>query len=64
MPEFRNGDFDLADQQRSSQPQKFNDEELEQMLTKNSAQTQQELVLQLRVTQQCISHRLLQLGKI
>lgn len=41
---FRNGDFDLSDRQRPGQPQKFDDEELE-LLTENSAQTQQELAL-------------------
>lgn len=55
---FRSGDFDLSDRERSGQPRKFEDEELEQLLCENSAQTQHELAMQLGVSQKAISHRL------
>lgn len=59
----RKEDFNLKDRERSGQSQKFEDEEL-QLLDKNSAQTEKELVMQLGVTQQAISVRLYKLGRI
>lgn len=59
---FRSGDFSLLDQER--QLKKFENEELKQLLNENSAQTKQELALQLGVTCQCISLRLQQLEQI
>jgi histone-lysine N-methyltransferase SETMAR len=61
---FRSGDFELSNRERTGQPKKFDDDELEQLLSENSAQSQQELTLQLGVTQQSISFHLHQLGKV
>ena len=40
---FCNGDFGLSDRERPRQPNKFEDEELEQLLEENSTQTEKEL---------------------
>lgn len=61
---FKSGDFDVSDKQRCGAPRKYDIDELEQLLAENSAQTQEELAEQLGVTQQNISKRLLELGKI
>lgn len=55
---FKTGDFDVCDKERSGQPKKFQDEELEALLKENSAQTEKELAKQLHVTQAAISKRL------
>ena len=57
FPRFRNADFDLSDRERTSQPKKFEDVELKQLLKENSTQTKKELVHALRVTQRAIYHR-------
>ena len=41
------GDFDLSDQERLGQPPKFEDGELQELLDKDSTQTQKELAAQL-----------------
>jgi histone-lysine N-methyltransferase SETMAR len=61
---FQSGDFELSNREHPGQPEKSGDNELEQLLRENSAQSQQELTLQLGVTQQSISFRLHELGKI
>ena len=61
---FRDGNFDISDRERPGQPKKFNDDELQQLLDENSAQTQQDLASQLGVTQQAVSVRLHRMGKI
>lgn len=61
---FRSGNFDLNDQPRPGQPQKFEDAELQALLDEDSTQTQKELAAQLGVTQTAISKRLHQMGKI
>ena len=40
---FRNGDFDLEDEERPGQPKKFEDAELQTLLDENACRTQQEL---------------------
>jgi histone-lysine N-methyltransferase SETMAR len=61
---FRSGDFELSNRERPGQQKKLEDDELEQLLSENTAQSQQELALQLGITQQLISFSLNQLGKI
>ena len=40
---FQSGDFSVEDKERSGQPKKFEDEELETLLDQDSCQTQKEL---------------------
>jgi len=61
---FKNGDFSVEDKERSGQPKKFEDEELETLLDQDSCQTQGELAKTLKVTQQAISKRLKVAGYI
>ncbi|EGI60167.1 Mariner Mos1 transposase [Acromyrmex echinatior] len=61
---FKENDFDVSDRERSSAPQKVTSNELQALLDQNSCQTQNELAQQLGVTQQDISIRLWQMGKI
>jgi len=62
---FKNGEFDVEDKERSGRPKVYEDAELEDaLLDENSCQTQKELALTLRVTQQTISYRLKLLGMI
>lgn len=59
---FKSGDFDTEDKERSGQPKKFEDVELEALLEEDSSQTQEELAISLNVTQAAISKRLKALG--
>lgn len=61
---FREGNFNLKDEERPGQPKKFEDEELEQLLNENPCQTQKELANALGMTHQAISYRLQKLGMI
>ncbi|XGW13289.1 hypothetical protein V3C99_013710, partial [Haemonchus contortus] len=61
---FRNGDFDLKDRERSVQPKKFEDSQLQALLDEDPAQTQAELALELSVNRATISRRLHEMGKI
>ena len=61
---FREGNLNLEDEQRPGQPKKVEDEELGQLLRKNSRQTQSVLAEALAVTQAAISKRLKKLGLI
>ena len=61
---FKSGDFDISDKERSGQPKKFEDEELEELLDQDSCQTQSELAESLGVTQAAVSKRLNSLGFI
>ena len=61
---FRGRDYDIEDKERSGQPKKFEDEELEALLHEDSCQTQDELARSLGVTQQAISNRIKALGFI
>ncbi|CAH2108047.1 unnamed protein product [Euphydryas editha] len=61
---FNNGDFDVKDKDRSGRPKIYEDAELEKLLEEDSSQTQKELALTLKVTQQAVSHRLKSLGMI
>lgn len=58
MPElieyFRSGDFDLHDQLHLSQLKKLEDEELQNLLNENTAQTQQEHAEKLGISQKAI----------
>lgn len=61
---FKNGDFDVNDKERSGQPKKFEDAELQALLDENSAQTLAELSDALQVTSAAVSKRLHAMGKI
>lgn len=61
---FRSGNLDLSDAQHPGQSKRFADEDLEILLDENPAQTQKELAIQLGITQQAVSLRLQQLGRI
>ena len=55
---FKNGDFDLEDQECAGCPKKFENTELEALLDEYLCQTQEKLASSLEVTQQNISLRL------
>lgn len=61
---FGRGNFDIENESRGRPPQKFNDEELEELLAQDNTQTQDELAEALGVTRSAISKRLHALGKI
>lgn len=61
---FKSGDFDVEDKDRSGQPNKFEDEELQALLDLDSTQTQKQLAQHLGVTSMAISKRLHAMGKI
>ena len=61
---FKSGDFGLEDEERSGQPKKFEDDELEALLDEDCCQTQEELAEFLGVTQAAISKRLKAAGYI
>ena len=61
---FKSGDFGLEDEERTGQPKKFEDEELEALLDEYCCQTQEELAESLGVTQAAISKRLKAAGYI
>ena len=61
---FKNNNFDVSDKERSGCPRKVMDEEIQALLDENSGQTQKELAEQLGITQQAVSIRLRQMGKI
>lgn len=61
---FKTGDFETEDKPYGRPPNKLEDEELEQLLGEDDTQTQKRLADKLNVTQQAVSLRLQQLGKI
>lgn len=61
---FKQGNFELRDAERPGQPQKVDDEEMEQLLEADPCRTQSELAVELGVTRQAISKRLHKLGRI
>lgn len=61
---FKDGNFDLEDKERSGQPKKFQDDQLEALLNENTAQTLKELAEQLNVDESTVSRRLHAMGKI
>ena len=61
---FKSGDYDVNDKQRSNQPKKCEDTELQALLDKNSIQALQKLSAALNVTLMVVSKRLHAMGKI
>jgi len=62
---FKSGDFDTEDKERTGQPKKFEDKELEALLDEDPCQTQEELTEPSNVDQATIpSRRLKALGMI
>lgn len=61
---FKNGDFDLKDKHHGNPPKKFENDELQALLDQNSSQSQVQLATSLKVSQQTISCRLHDMGKI
>ncbi|EFN77241.1 Histone-lysine N-methyltransferase SETMAR, partial [Harpegnathos saltator] len=61
---FKSDDFNLSDKEYPGGPRKYGNNDLEQLLAENSARKQIELAEQLGVTQQIISKRLHEMGKI
>lgn len=59
---FKSGDFDLKDKERSGQPQKFEDEELEALLVEDPHQTLQDLGESLAVNYTTVGRRLRAMG--
>ena len=62
--QFKAGDFDLNDKERSGRPIEANDEELEELLEEDPRQSTRELALALSVSQTTICNRLKALGKV
>ena len=61
---FKNGDFDVADKEHGKPPKKYQDVELQALLNADDSQTQKQLPQQLGVSQQAVSNRLREMGKI
>jgi len=61
---FKNGEFEVEDKECNGKLKVYEDAELEALLDEDSCQTQKELTLTLRVTQQIISYSLKLLGII
>ena len=62
--QFKSGDFNVKDSERSGRPQKCENEQLEVLLEDDPTQTQQQLAKALNVSQETISRRLRVMGKI
>ena len=56
--EFKNGDFDLTDNEHPGAAKKFEDEELQALLDEDPTQSQQQLAQTLNVTREAICQRL------
>jgi transposase len=61
---FKNKDFDVEDKERSGQPKKFEDTELQALLDEDDTQTQEQLSEVLNVDRTTVSKRLKAMGKI
>lgn len=61
---FRDGDFGTDDQERPGQPQKFADDELEELLDMDRGQTLKMMAEALGVTEAAVSKRLHSLGMV
>lgn len=61
---FRNDDFDVGDKEHGKPPKKFEDAELEELLTEDSCQTQSELAQSLNVDRSTVAKRLKALGMV
>ncbi|GBP55502.1 Bromodomain-containing protein 3 [Eumeta japonica] len=61
---FKNRDFEVEDKDHGGRPKVYEDAELEELLEEDLSQTQKELALTLKVTQQAVLHRLKSLGMI
>lgn len=61
---FKIGDFDVADKEHGKPPKKYEDVELQALLDEDDSQTQKQLAEQLSVSQQAVSNRLREMGKI
>jgi len=55
---FKNGDFDVRNEECGKSPKKFEDSELQALLDEDDTQIQQQLADQLNVTREAISIRL------
>lgn len=62
--QFKSGDFNVKDSERSGRSQKFEDEQLQELLDDDPTQTQRQLAEALQVSQETISRRLRVMGKI
>ena len=61
---FKNGDLEVADKEPGKPPRKFEDVKLQTLLHEDDLKTQKQLVEQLGVSQQAVSDRLQEMGKI
>jgi len=61
---FKIGDFDIADKEHGKPPKKYEDVELQALLDEDDSQTQKQFAEQLSVSQQAVSNRLREIGKI
>jgi len=61
---FKNDDYDIKDKERTGQPKRFVDEELEALLDQDSSQTQEKLAESLEVDCSAVAKRLRALGMI
>ena len=61
---FKSDDFEVADKERGKPPKKFEDVELQVLLDEDDSQIQKPLAEQLGASQQAVSNRLREMGKI
>jgi len=61
---FKSGDFAVAHKEHGKPPKRYEDVELQALLDEDDSQTQKQLAEQLSVSQQAVSNRLREMGKI
>lgn len=61
---FKNGDFDVRNEERGRPPKKFEDTELQALLDEDDGQTQEQLAEQLNVDRSTVAKRLKAMGKV
>ena len=61
---FKSAVFDVVDKEHGKPPKRYEDAELQALLDEDDAQTQKQLAEQLEVSQQAVSNRLCEMGKI
>ena len=64
FPRFKSGVFYVDDKEHGKPPKRYEDAKLKALLDEDDAQTQKQLAEQLEVSQQAVSNRLREMGKI
>ena len=62
--DFKSDDFDVVDKEHGKSSKRYEDVELQALLDEDDLQTQKQFAEQLCVSQQAVSNRLREMGKI